>query len=65
MKKAFTIYVDDDCHVRGLQIAAAVERNDYTELGVTFFTIDERADNEAYLFKPTGAAEKLDGGDAE
>lgn len=62
MKKAFTIYIPEDCHVQMLNICISVEKKDLTTNGITVFTrgeneIDENG--EEWFFRLKGNAQKI------
>lgn len=61
MKKVFTICVEDGCKIGCLQVAICVQKEDNGEKGVTFFSLsDDFRDNDEWLFKVTGKAERCD-----
>ena len=62
MKKAFTIYVPDDCHVQMLNICISVQKKDLSTNGITVFTKGENGfdkDGEEWLFNIKGKAKKI------
>jgi hypothetical protein len=60
MKRAFTLCVEDGVKVVGLQIGVAVQRESDGEKGVTFFSLsDDIRENDEWLFKVNGIAERI------
>lgn len=61
MKRIFTVNVDDDIKIVGLQIAAVVQRKSDSENSVTFFTLsgDDIRENDEWLFKFNEKAERI------
>lgn len=58
MKKAFTVYVPDGCHLKMLNATIFVEKNDGNENGLTVFTQGENdiTENNDWLFQLKGNA---------
>lgn len=58
MKRAFTIYVPDDCHIKMLNATVLVEKDGGNENGITVFTQDEKdiTENNDWLFRFKGNA---------
>ena len=60
MKRVFTLSIEDGTTIEGLQIAVAVRRESDGETGVTFFSItDDIRENDEWLFKTNGKAERI------
>lgn len=60
MKRAFTMHVEDGVKIVGLQIGIAVQRESDGEKGVTFFSLsDDLRENDEWLFKVNGKAERM------
>ena len=63
MKRGFTMYIEDGCEIKGLQIGVCVQRGSDGEKGVTFFSLSNVEDDDEYLFKVNGKAERVHTGD--
>lgn len=60
MKKIFTLSVEDDAKVLGLQVSTVIQRKSDGEKAVTFFTLsDNIRENDEWLFKIDGKAERI------
>lgn len=58
MKKAFTVYIPDDCYLRMTNLVVCVEKEDGSTNGVTVFTQDKNdiTENNDWLFQVKGKA---------
>ena len=64
MKRAFTMHVEDGVKILGLQIGVAVQRESDGEKSVNFFSLsDDIRDNDEWLFKVSGKAERIAAGE--
>ena len=60
MKRVFTLSVEDGEKVVGLQIAVVVQRESDDEKGITFLSLsDDIRENDEWLFKVNGKAERI------
>ena len=60
MKRVFTLSVEDDEKIVGLQIAVVVQRESDDEKGVTFLSLsDDIRENDEWLFRVNGKAERI------
>ncbi len=61
MKKAFTLNIEDDTKIVGLQIAVVVQRGSNDKKGVTFLSLsnDDIRENDEWLFKFNEKAERI------
>ena len=64
MKRAFTIYIPDDCYLKLLNACVLVEKENSNgkENGMTIFTMskDDFKGDDQFLFTITGKAERVD-----
>lgn len=66
MKRVFTLSVEDGVRVVGLQVGAVVQRESDGEKGVTFLSLsDNICENDEWLFKVSGKAERISENEVE
>lgn len=60
MNRVFTISIEDDAKVIGLQIGMVVQRESDGEKGVNFFQLsDDIREHDEWWFKVSGRAERI------
>ena len=61
MKRVFTLSIDDNTNIVGLQIAAVIQRKSDSEKSINFFTLtgDDIRENDEWLCKFNEKAERI------
>ena len=61
MKKAFTIYVDDDCKLNCVNVCVIVAKEDESNNGMTILTLDKKdfTGDDEWLFKIDDKAARI------